>query len=380
LRSQCRAASGEKQSDLEDPAKSPKKKLFSSIRNPFNKTSNPPAPPMPSKAAQVFGTTGRQPHVMKVRPVRPAQPFEQTSMKVSRSDTAKSLPAKVAHPDDYTRRHRSGSSRRNRTSGRRSPGRGSPNRQSSDIENTPPMPRKSAVFELAIPPTPPAKDTPPDQRVASPLRRIAPTHDLRESYDTYKDSTKMRFPDFALSPLPPMGILPTSGGASPTKFRPYTAEDYTKLIGGEPLQWPYPERSDSLSKTEGGRDATMIGANLDAPYLRRPDRQSEKHENSNRVSDQFSPLHPRFYSPTHLSARGFAEGETPSKNVSAPSFLPFTCTHLPLTPELWGQLTSRLPHPSARLHLHLNYHHAFFLRFCYCFTAPQTLTLSAVRH
>jgi hypothetical protein len=345
LRSQCRAASREMQSDLEDPAKSPKKKLFSSIRNPFSKISNAPAPPMPSKAAQIFGTTGRQPHVMQVRPIKPARPFEQVPTKVFRSDTAKSLPAKVAHPDDYNRRHHSGSSRRNRTSGRRSPSGGSPRKHSSDVENTPPMPRKNAVFESAIPPTPPAKDTPPDQRAASPLRRVAPTHDLRESYDTYKDSTKMRFPDFALSPLPSRGILPTSGGASPTKFRPYTAEDYTKLIGGEPLQWPYPERSDSLGKTEGGRSATMAGANLEAPYLRRPDRQSAEHENSNRVSDQFSPLHPRFYSPTHLSARGFAEGETPSKNVSAPSRLPFTCNSLASHPRIVGPTNVALATP-----------------------------------
>jgi hypothetical protein len=296
---------------------------------------------MPSKAAQVFGTAARQPKVITVRPIKPARPFEPTPTKAPRSDTSKSLPAKVIDPDSYAHRHRSGSSRRNRPVGRGSPSGGSPTKQSSDAENAPPMPKFHASFESAIPPTPPAKDTPPDQRAASPLRRVAPAQDLRESYsesigESYDDNygrfidkkVNLRYPDFALSPLPSSDVLSGNSEASPTsptKFRPYTADDYTKLIEGEALQWPYPERGDSLKRPENKRDVTtLVSPMFETPKLRRPDRRSEEHQGGDREGAHYSPLQPRFYSPKHLAARGFAEGESPSKNVSAPSFLPLS--------------------------------------------------------
>jgi hypothetical protein len=294
---------------------------------------------MPSKAAQVLGTAARQPKVIAVRPIKPARPFEPTPTKPSRSDTSKSLPAKVIDPDSYAHRHRSGFSRRNRPVGRGSPSGGSPTKQSSDAENAPPIPKFYISVESMIPPTPPAKDTPPDQRAASPLRRVAPAYDLRESYsESYDDNygsyvdknVHLRYPNFALSPLPSSDVLPINGEASPTsptKFRPYTAEDYTKLIEGEALQWPYPERGDSLEKPESKRNAaTLVSPMFETPKLRRPDRRCEEREGGNRESDYYSPLQPRFYSPKHLSARGFAEGESPSKNVSAVPFMPFLPT------------------------------------------------------
>ncbi|KAF1942282.1 hypothetical protein EJ02DRAFT_502973 [Clathrospora elynae] len=264
LRAQCRAASGLGEKNLEDAVKSPKKKLFAGMRNPFSKTPHVPTPSMPLKAAQVLGTAARQPHVIAVRPIKPARPYY-TPTKVSRSETAKSLPAKVVSPDTYSRRRRSGSMRRNRPAGRRSSGRGS--NKSSDAENSPPVPQNNASFESA--PTPPAKDTPPpDQRAESPLRRAFPAQDLRGNYEAdVGKSTQLRFPDFALSPSPSTSILPGNGGASPTKFRPYTAKDYTKLV-----------------------------------------------EDNNRSSHHLSPLHPRFYSPSNRSFHAFADGETPSKN------------------------------------------------------------------
>ena len=313
------------QPDLDEPAKSPKKKLFQNIRNPFSKSSGSrAAPSMPSKAAQVFGTVARQPHVIQVRPIKPARAVQPSPTRPFRSDTAKSLPTKITDPDSYAHRHHSGTSRRTRAGRLESPARDSPRNQSSDAENTPSVLKLSASFDSVIPPTPPAKDTPPDQRPTSPLRRVAPAQDLRESYDVYVGKgTKLRFPDFDLSPLPMPAVVPSNGGASPTKFLPYNAEDYIKLIDGEALQWPYPDRTDSLAKSKEKRSASLEGISLDALQLPRPDGRSDGRPVSIHERGSYSPLRPRFYSPKHLSAHGFLEGESPSKNVS--DVVPASC-------------------------------------------------------
>jgi hypothetical protein len=163
-----------------------------------------------------------------------------------------------------------------------------------------------------------------------------PAHDLRESYSTItRNLGDLRLPEFGLSPFPSSDALPEDGGMSPTKFRPYTVKDYSKLIEGEAMHWPYPGRSDSPSKAGDKHPAFLEGTNRGSLQLPCPDGRSE--ERPTEALDDYSnnaytygPLQPRFYSPTHLSARGFAEGETPSKNVS-PLLLP------PLTSTIMGQ-------------------------------------------
>ncbi|KAG9189338.1 hypothetical protein G6011_06206 [Alternaria panax] len=328
LRQQCRITNGEQQPDYDEPPKSPKRKLFQNLRNTFSKSSGAAPPPvMPNKAAQILGIAARQAHVIPVWPIKPAHPKETAPTRVSRSNTANSLPAKMVNPDSYARRYRSGISRRNRSSGRSSSGRGGLRKQSSDIENTPPAPEFNAALDSLKPPPPPAKDTPPPgQRPASPLRRAVPAGNLRDNYSTFTDGIEtVRFPDFDLSPSPSTGTLPEDGGKSPTKFIPYTAEDYSKLIGGEAMQWSYPDCNGSPSKADGKHPTPLAGANLSVLRLPHPDRRSEErpnatppgdnnNNNNNNNANTYSPLHPCFYSPTHLSARGFAEGETPSKN------------------------------------------------------------------
>ncbi|KAL6704214.1 hypothetical protein ACN47E_008471 [Coniothyrium glycines] len=286
FRNQCRAASEERHPHRDEPTKSPKKKLFSNIRNPFAKTANSVAATaaMPSKAAQVLGTSARRRHVVQPRPIKSAQSTG-TPTKIRRSGTAKSLPPKVVDSEDYSRRHhRRGSTQRQR-----------------DAENTPPVPQVNCSFETTVPPTPPAKDTPPESRSmhapSSPLRRAAPAQDLRESYDTYLDKgMKLRFPAFALSPSPScMNNEQRAGGTSPTKFRPYTAEDYSKLI--EDCEYPL-----SPSKS------------IEALQLAVPELWKALSHEGKRTSRFLSPLPPRFYSPSNRSVRLFAEGESPSKN------------------------------------------------------------------
>ncbi|KAL1796646.1 hypothetical protein ACET3X_005186 [Alternaria dauci] len=325
LRQQCRIANGEQQPDRDEPVKSPKRKLFQNLRNTFSKSSSAaPPPPMPNKAAQILGTATRQARVIPVRPIKSARPKETTPKRVSRSDTAKSLPAKIAKPDSYAHRHRNGSSHGSRSIGRGSSGRSGPRKQYSDMGNTPQATEVNASLDSLEPPPPPAKDTPPaGQRSASPLRRaVAPLGDLRESYSTFTDGiANVRFPEFGLSPSSSAGILPGDGGMSPTKFLPYTAEEYSKLVGGEAMQWPHPDCNDSPSKAGGKHPAPLASASLGVLRLPHPDCRSEERptatlsdDNINDNVDTYSPLHPRFYSPTHLSARGFAEGETPSNN------------------------------------------------------------------
>ncbi|CAO2651519.1 Nn.00g040890.m01.CDS01 [Neocucurbitaria sp. VM-36] len=319
LRAQCRAVSGDRQPASDEPTKSPKKKMFGSMQmfNPFSRTSNhSPTPIMPSKAAQVLGTSARKPNVVKVRPIKPSQPFR-TPTKITRSDTSKSLPGKIVDPQGYARRHHSGSSRRNRTAGGRSSGKSS--HQSPDVENAPPMPEVNASFESAPPPTPPAKDTPPECRPPmppqSPLRRAPPSEDLRESYETFVDKNmKLHFPDFTLSPSPATIASPGNEGRSPAKFRPYTAQDYTKLIEGEPLQWPHANVDDWSGQQESKHSASLSARDSAVPQLSSPDRWSDEHRYNDGHSHRCSLIPPRFYSPSNRSVRLFAEGETPSKN------------------------------------------------------------------
>jgi hypothetical protein len=353
LRKQCRAVSEERKADPQQPPpKSPKKKLFGMHIPTFGRTSTP-APPMPSKAAQVFGQAPRNPTIAVLRPIKPAMPFK-TPTKAPRSDMTKSLPAKILNQDSHTRSHHSGAARRNRAANRRSP----PGKQSSDTENTPPMPRGQHSFGSGPPPTPPAKDTPPENREqpVSPLRRTAPSDQLREKYANDLRAkyavdgvlpAHLPFPGFAPSPLYPYHIQ--DAGKSPKKYQPCTAEEYQELIGGDPLPWgstttkddssgkrsTVPEtmsegkheeqpqqsshsdcRSEGQNRTQDCRDAFCDSLHVASPRFHPPTSEEYQYMYSDGVSREYSPLKPRFYSPSNRSVEAFAEGETPSKNVS----------------------------------------------------------------
>ena len=272
-------------------------------------------PVMPTKAAQVLGTTpSRKPRRIAPRPIKSARVLK-TPTKVPRTDTARSLPGKTYDENNTTRAQQSVSSRPNRTTGRRSP----------EKENLQPQGQAAAntSFESMPPPTPPAKDTPPESRLLvnppSPLRR-APSHeDLRESYGGLPDrgtQVQLQFPMFALSPSPLKTAIHGNGGTSPTKFRPYTAEDYTKLIEGEALQWPYPDEGGVFGVKERGRSAPLATEDSDLLQLPHADRWSEDNHYNERLGRRLSPLPPRFYSPSDRSVQLFKDGESPSQNVS----------------------------------------------------------------
>lgn len=293
-------------------------------------------PAMPAKAAQVLGATpSRKPRRIQPRPIRSAQVLK-TPTKIARSETGKSLPAKV-YGNNYARTHHSNAARGNRTTGRRSPGK----------ENTPPHGQTTAnsSFESMPPPTPPAKDTPPEFRLPanppSPLRR-APSHDdLRESYGVMPDrgtQSQLPFPMFALSPLPPKTAIQGNGGMSPTKFRPYTAEDYTKLIEGEAPQWPYPDEDVVSEVKKGNYSAPLAKDSHELLQLPQSSHSDDNHYNE-RLDRRLSPLPPRFYSPSDRSVQLFKDGESPSQNVSDKRSFPITHNRQELV-RAW-----LLPHP-----------------------------------
>lgn len=269
---------------------------------------------MPSKAAQILGanaTPAHKPHRIQPRPIKSAQVLR-TPTKTSRSGlVGKPLPAKV-YVNNYTKTHHS------------APTRGSRTILQNGKENTPPhgQTTASSSFESVPPPTPPAKDTPPEFRLPanppSPLRR-APSHDdLRESYGGVPDrgtQVQLPFPMFALSPSPPKTAIQSNAGMSPSKFRPYTAEDYTKLIAGEPLHWRDPDEDRESEKKHGNFSAPLAKESYVSLQLPLSSRSDDNHYNE-RLGRRLSPLPPRFYSPSNRSIQLFQDGESPSQNVS----------------------------------------------------------------
>jgi len=418
LREECRAATAEKEKKLEsqEPIKSPKKKFFGVNIPTFGRSSNTPVPPMPSKAAQVFGQAPRDSTKAAVKPTKPSGHMD-TPTKAPRSDTSKSLPTKLLNPDTYTRSHHTSAARRTRAANRKSPPR--VNKQSPETESTPLIPSNvNASFESAVPPTPPAKDTPPNSKVAaraaSPLRRAAPgTDHLRETYEAdLKESGLVPFPAFALSPSPSQHHSAEYAGKSPTKYNPCTADEYQKLIAGEPLPWSSLARDDSPRERKvsplrfspmGGNlagpmdmpakywseerysdnydeqkdthSAPLEGESRESLLSSREERRSDDYVQSNRSSRRYSLLPPRFYSPSNRSVQMFANGETPSKNVSALSFLP-----VPLLSPARTSGAARMALASTRcltaccLHLAFStYHHCLPI-----ILAQQTLTIATV--
>ncbi|USP77829.1 hypothetical protein yc1106_05103 [Curvularia clavata] len=333
LRPQCRAANKDEQPALEEASKSPKKKLFQNLRNAFSKSSGTIPSPfstavpvlMPSKAAQILGEAERQPQVIEARPIKPALP---PVPEVEWPLHSKSMPDFANH-DDY---HEKGSLRRPRTGDRHSsPSRDGLNKQSSDTRHIIPVVHVKESQE-SIPPTPPAKDTPPYPRTGSPLRRVGPAHDLRQSYDAEIEGNMLvEIPDLGRSAPSTPEVVSESDPDSPSKFIPYHAETYERLTDEEPAS-RFPARNDSLNRaedkrndclkqmelsvpSEGKRSALVDGSHLKRPQLPPLGSKSDNGPSGIREQKSFSPLKPHFYSPKHPPALGFRKGETPSKNT-----------------------------------------------------------------
>jgi hypothetical protein len=279
---------------------------------------------MPTKAAQVLGahaTPAHKPRRIQPRPIKSAQTLK-TPTKISRSSTVgKSSPAK-AYGSNHTKTHHSTSTCGNRTTGHRSRGKENTTPHGATIMNS--------SFESMPPPTPPAKDTPPDTRLPanppSPLRRAPSYDDLRESYGAMPGrgtQVQLPFPMFALSPSPPKAAVQGTGGESPNKFLPFTAEEYSKLIDGEALHWRFADDEVRSEVREGNFSAPLAKGGYELLHPSLSSRSDDNHYNE-RLGRRLSPLPPRFYSPSNRSVQLFKDGESPSQNVGGKRSFPIT--------------------------------------------------------
>lgn len=313
LRAQCKSVSSEQEPESHGLNRSPKKKRFGVSFPTFSRASGTSTTPaMPHKAAQVLGATPpSKPRRIQSRPIRSAQVSE-TPTKTSKSDIGKPLAVKV-HGRSESKSNHSNTTRGSRRSECRTP----------EKENTPPREKPSSIE--STPPTPPAKDTPPNFPLPttsvnppSPLHRAPSYEDLRECYGAPPGEelqAELLFPRFALSPSPPKTALLGTGGESPAKFRPFNAEDYTKLIQGEALQWPHTDEDATCEGKEGNHSAPLAVNGNNELQLPQSSRSDEIHYND-RISRRLSPLPPRFYSPSDRSFQLSNNGESPSQNVS----------------------------------------------------------------
>lgn len=353
LRDQCKIANPEKR---EETGKSPKKK-FLGMTFPFGRSQAPMAKPlMTSKAAQVLGEAPRIVRRIEAEPILPPD-FDCTPTKAPRSNTAKSLPDKIMNQDDYARNHHRNAARRHRTATRRSP----PRTDRQQIDMMHPVPALNASYTSASPqpPTPPAKDTPPDGkailRPASPLRRAAASDRLHQTFKAQPGlEVKMQYPAFALSPW-----LSTTGSVKdPEKkqanFQPYTAGEYQNMIVGTPF--PFASEQDTgISETGAAHNPSPASEKALAPSLYDTDKHSDgryshcfgredEQSSADRWSGQqysgktqdFGILQPVAYSQQRGSVGPFPGSETPSKIVSLfvvpASFTSTTTRSLPFLP------------------------------------------------
>ena len=313
LRAQCKSVSGEQEPESHGSNRSPKKKLFGVTLPNFSRASDTSTTPaMPHKAAQVLGATPpSKPRRIQSRPIRSAQ-VSGTPTKMPKPDVGKPLAAKV-HGRSESKSNHSNTTRGSRRSECRTP----------EKENTPPREQPSSVE--STPPTPPAKDTPPNFPLPtttvnppSPLHRAPSYEDLRECYGALsgkEERAELPFPKFALSPSPPKTALLGTGGEDPVKFRPYNADDYTKLIEGEALQWLHTDEDATCEGKEGNHSAPLAETGNNELQLPQSSRSDELHYND-KLSLRLSPIPPRFYSPSDRSFQLNDNGESPSQNVS----------------------------------------------------------------
>jgi hypothetical protein len=327
--------------------KSPKKKIFGMSLPSFGKSTTtlqaPLPPPMPSKAAEVLGTkarppvsptTGRRSHPRPWRPV-PRPP---------RSDTSKSLPTALYEPPSHHRRpNQHGSLQsRNRT----------PVRRTHSRKTTPqasPKKNRETTNEAVSPgqgppPTPPKKDTPPDSKDKA---SSGNEQGLAEPTEL-----KVKVPNFLTSAKP----VASDGGKSPTKFCPFSAEDYAKLVEPQPIASARADMDNAAVELDGDSRYALFKGDNTQQQEKYPQWWREECEKRFKDSNgELPPLEPRFYSPSVYQASLF-DGTRPSQNVShvglqgpflaKPSLLPL---HLQMHPNCTAP-SHHSPSPSPLLH------------------------------
>jgi hypothetical protein len=184
-------------------------------------------------------------------------------------------------------------------------------------------------LELGIPPTPPQKDTPPDDKEKIGLAHIHPAFRFT-TIDEEDHVPRELFVDGGMMVQLPYLVttanpIPSEGGESPSKFRPYGAEDYAKLIETERIASARALFDYESSSVEGGNHSAPLNSGTQALEVLEKEQWSAdnhaRHANrpSHSLSGRLRELPPAFYSPSSYSHSLFDEGGRPSQNVSAPA-------------------------------------------------------------
>jgi hypothetical protein len=306
--------------------RSPKKKLFGVTLPGFMSSVTPtpsniePVPPMPSKAAQVLGTTPTS--------KRRNSPI---AFKTPRSDTSKSLPSKAYDHHSHGRRPiTSGSTRAPSQAPLRkthSPIRELPAHrvqwQGVDVCDKP-----GGSLDLGMPPTPPQKDTPPDDKenigfahIHPALRPTATDEEDHVPRELFVDGGMIvQLPYLARTANP----IPSEGGESPSKFRPSGAKDYAKLIEAERIGSARALFDYASSSVKDSNHSVSLDSEIPALKVLEKEQSADNHARhahrlSHSLSGRLRELPPAFYSPSSYAHSLFDEGGGPSQNVSAPS-------------------------------------------------------------
>ena len=276
LRERCREVAKKNEQQTDFPRSLSTRKLFNTIKNSFKTSSEHAAPEMPDKAAQVFGTTEKQ-------------------------------QARIILP---------------------------PAIRSSRVLDT--QPGESS--RSTVPPTPPAKDTPPRAADAPPAV-LGDTRAPSAGPRTLLDEGRVWF-----------------------RTGPYASADMAPLVKGSPLVWP----------SARGEQQTEHGDHH-APANGKGKGKQREEENARPSAVKEELLQPRFYSPPGHTAASFAPGESPSRNVSDPICHSVTHTHsLSFTLSLLHSFTP-LSHSLTHTHTHSLTHS---LSLSHTHTLSHSLSLS----
>lgn len=198
--------------------------------------------------------------------------------------------------------------------------------------------RPGESFDSGIPPTPPQKDTPPDKDTPFDDKENAGFAHIHPAYRTSAADEEEHKPQGLFADggmrvqLPYLTTdaepIPVEGGKSPSKFRPYRAEDYAKMINSEPIGSAHALFDYAPSNIQDYNADAPLDVELPAPKALGKERwgagDHARYSNhlSQRTNERLRELPPAFYSPSSYSHSLFEEGNRPSQNVSAspPSF------------------------------------------------------------
>ncbi|KAF2477374.1 uncharacterized protein BDR25DRAFT_338258 [Lindgomyces ingoldianus] len=298
-------ASGTSNMKVAEAVKSPKKKIFGmsipSFRSSTSASATPAPSSIPTKAAQILGTS---PQVKLRNNPRPRK-------SAIRSDTSKSLPYKLYDHHSSTRHpHHHRSIHAHNGAGSHPP----------SIEDNIQWEgrRGDGVDALSMddgpPPTPPDKDTPKDteEKMGGESRfKLEPHARAAGAHEEVEHGKEKSEPGLSMKPGAPMSF---QRGTGPTKIIPFGPEDYAKLAVPEPVKSVHAQVDHTAGKPGDGIYSAPLEGDSGQSLPARQGRWSE--EDYRRLTQMGGgQLRPAFYTPSNRSLDLDAGLSRPSANA-----------------------------------------------------------------